>query len=445
MVEVKRALAMTRLLTLTGAGGRARRGWRWRWPGSLSERIRTGSGWWSWRRSLRRSWCPGGGRGLGVRGAAGAIRSPTRSSTLCATGEMLLVLDNCEHLVEAAARLVDYAPRLVPAPARPGDQPGAPGRRGRGRLAGPALSVPDARLPRRGVEALRGDPAVRRRAPRKAAGFSTHATGTRRPWREVCRPAGRHPAGHRAGGGADRGRCRRSRWREARPRPRAADGRQGGRAPAPNAAGRRWTGATSCSASRSARCSAGWRCSPADGRSRRRRRWDRARASKKETSWIFSRAGGQVLGRGPRRPKTAGSGTGCWSRSGSTRGRSWRRAGKPRGSEASAHAEYFLALAEEAEPRLVGAGDKCEWFRRAWTPSTTTSGRPSPGRWNMGETELGLRLQERYGASGAPGDITARGSRWLEGALAERRSGVAARVKALDGVGLAGHLTGGHG
>jgi DNA-binding SARP family transcriptional activator len=32
MLEVKRGLAMTRLLTLTGWGARARRGWRWGWP-----------------------------------------------------------------------------------------------------------------------------------------------------------------------------------------------------------------------------------------------------------------------------------------------------------------------------------------------------------------------------------------------------------------------------
>ncbi len=37
VVEVKRALAMTRLLTLTGAGGSGKRGWPWRWPGTLWE------------------------------------------------------------------------------------------------------------------------------------------------------------------------------------------------------------------------------------------------------------------------------------------------------------------------------------------------------------------------------------------------------------------------
>ena len=33
MLEVKRTLAMTRLLTLTGVGGSGRRASLWRWPG----------------------------------------------------------------------------------------------------------------------------------------------------------------------------------------------------------------------------------------------------------------------------------------------------------------------------------------------------------------------------------------------------------------------------
>ena len=56
---------------------------------------------------------PGGGRGPGGARAARTSRSPTRSSTPCAPREMLLVLDNCEHLVEAAARLVDCCSTLA--------------------------------------------------------------------------------------------------------------------------------------------------------------------------------------------------------------------------------------------------------------------------------------------------------------------------------------------
>jgi DNA-binding SARP family transcriptional activator len=52
MVEVERLLAMTSLLTLTGAGGRARRASRWRWPGSSRGPTQTELGWWSSHRFL---------------------------------------------------------------------------------------------------------------------------------------------------------------------------------------------------------------------------------------------------------------------------------------------------------------------------------------------------------------------------------------------------------
>jgi DNA-binding SARP family transcriptional activator len=59
MVEVERLLSMTGLLTLTGAGGRARRASRWRWPGSSRGPTQTVLGWWSSHRSLSPSWWSG--------------------------------------------------------------------------------------------------------------------------------------------------------------------------------------------------------------------------------------------------------------------------------------------------------------------------------------------------------------------------------------------------
>jgi tetratricopeptide (TPR) repeat protein len=57
IVEVKRALAMTRLLTLTGAVGQVRRGSPWRSHGTSWVPSQTGCGWWSWLLSRRVSWC----------------------------------------------------------------------------------------------------------------------------------------------------------------------------------------------------------------------------------------------------------------------------------------------------------------------------------------------------------------------------------------------------
>jgi DNA-binding SARP family transcriptional activator len=58
MLEVKRVLAMTRLLTLTGTGDRERHDLPWKQPVTSSGRTRMGCGWWSSLRSQRRSWCP---------------------------------------------------------------------------------------------------------------------------------------------------------------------------------------------------------------------------------------------------------------------------------------------------------------------------------------------------------------------------------------------------
>ncbi len=95
---------MTRLLTLTGAGGRARRVWPSRLQGTSWGPTRTGCGWSSSRHSQRRDLVA-----QEVAGALGVPERPDRAlidTLVDALGdqELLLVLDNCEHLVEAAAR-----------------------------------------------------------------------------------------------------------------------------------------------------------------------------------------------------------------------------------------------------------------------------------------------------------------------------------------------------
>ena len=99
-----------------------------------------------------------------------------------------------------------------------------------------------------------------------------------------------------------------------------------------------------------------------------------------------------------------------------------------------AHAEYFLALAEEAEPRLWGSGDKA-WFDRLEAEHDNMR---AALFWTLEheEAELALRLSGAlrwfWRARGYYGE----GRRWLERALSEEgRTSAEARAKALDGVG----------
>jgi non-specific serine/threonine protein kinase len=98
------------------------------------------------------------------------------------------------------------------------------------------------------------------------------------------------------------------------------------------------------------------------------------------------------------------------------------------------HAEYFLALAEEAEPRLWESGDKA-WFDRLEKEHDNLRAALS---WTLEheEAELALRLGGAlrwfWRARGYYGE----GRRWLERALCEEgRTSAGARAKALDGVG----------
>jgi predicted ATPase len=100
-----------------------------------------------------------------------------------------------------------------------------------------------------------------------------------------------------------------------------------------------------------------------------------------------------------------------------------------------AHAEYFLVLAEEAEPRLWESGDKA-WFDRLEAEHDNMRAALS---WTIEheEAELALRLGGAlrwfWSARGYYGE----GRRWLEQALSEEgRTSAGARAKALAGVGL---------
>ena len=107
MLEVKRALAMTRLLTLTGVGGSGKTRLALEVARDLIASYRDGV----WFVEL----APLSEPELVPKAAAGALGVQERSSqplteTLIETlrsKEVLLILDNCEHLLGAAARLVD--------------------------------------------------------------------------------------------------------------------------------------------------------------------------------------------------------------------------------------------------------------------------------------------------------------------------------------------------
>jgi predicted ATPase/DNA-binding CsgD family transcriptional regulator len=100
-----------------------------------------------------------------------------------------------------------------------------------------------------------------------------------------------------------------------------------------------------------------------------------------------------------------------------------------------AHAEYFLALAEEAEPELIGPRE-AEWFERlveeldnfraalSWAPV-------------HGEAELSLRLAGVLGSFWFWEGHSSEGHGWLEGALnQEGPTSVLARAKALGAASL---------
>jgi len=158
--EVKRELAITRLLTLTGAGGSGKTRLALEVARDLIEAYPDGA----WLVEL----APLSEEALVPKAVAEALGVPERpaeplTDTLAEVlrdRQLLLVLDNCEHLLEATAQLVDKlldsCPRLrILATSREGL-----GVQGEIRWVVPLLSVPDSR---RGstVEELEGSESAR--------------------------------------------------------------------------------------------------------------------------------------------------------------------------------------------------------------------------------------------------------------------------------------------
>ena len=145
--------------------------------------------------------------GLGIRertisGGAGPV-TPRDALTRLADGlsgpPTLLVLDNCEHLVEAAAELADDLLAALPAPARPGHEPGAARHRRRGALAGAAARSPRTRHRCRGRHGHVRGASVRRPRGRGPARVRRRRVQRRGGHRGVPTPR-RPAAGDRARG-----------------------------------------------------------------------------------------------------------------------------------------------------------------------------------------------------------------------------------------------------
>ena len=114
MMEIKRHLAMTRLLTLTGAGGSGKTRLALEVARDLIGPTRTGCGWLSLLRSqMESSWAVA--EAVAVPGQPGRPITETLVDAL-RTKKMFLVLDNCEHLVDGVvdivALLLDSCPHL---------------------------------------------------------------------------------------------------------------------------------------------------------------------------------------------------------------------------------------------------------------------------------------------------------------------------------------------
>ena len=232
---------------------------------------------------------------LGVPSRAGHGRSTRASSSSSRPKQLLLVLDNCEHLLDAAGDLAERSLRDVPERPHARDEPRGP-RASTASRSSPlrSLRLPDVPAPTSTRSTRPTRCSSSSSGPRAAQpDFALDAVERRRGRRDLPPPR-RHPAGDRARGGARRG------DEPGRDRRRCSTSASGcspaGGAPRSSATrrcGPPSTGRTRCSTSASASCSTGSACSPARfdgaaadrGRQRRRHRaLGRARRARRASS-----------------------------------------------------------------------------------------------------------------------------------------------------------------
>jgi predicted ATPase len=219
LADLAMLLADVRMLTLCGPGGVGKTRLAGRLASQLSDRFDGGA----WLVELADAADPALAA-VRVAAVLGIREEPDRPviETLADAlrpRQLLLVLDTCEHLIEAIA---DLAHRLLT------DCPGVrilatsrePLRvRGETVWRVPPLALPSpgpARTGRgRGPGGVRGDPAVPRSRRGRPARIRPHGAERARRRRAVP-DAGRHPAGHRAGRCPDAGAVSRADFRPAR-------------------------------------------------------------------------------------------------------------------------------------------------------------------------------------------------------------------------------------
>jgi predicted ATPase len=199
MVEVKQALVGTRLLTLTGTGGSGKTRLALEAARDVIELYPDGV----WLIEL----APLSDEELVPKAVAQALEVPERPAQplpetlaeILRGWELLLILDNCGHLLEATARLVDLLLDSCPHLPDHGHQSRSSGSRRRGEVAcGPALGARARAYVLIGrARGLRGDATVRPAS--KGARSCLLLKSAKRP--RGCRDlqkTGRHTACHRA-------------------------------------------------------------------------------------------------------------------------------------------------------------------------------------------------------------------------------------------------------
>ena len=268
--ELSQELAGTRLLTVTGPGGCGKTRLVLRCASELSDRFPDGV-WWVDLAPLaeERLVAATVAEALGVRPLPGF----TELQAVCAylaSRRAMVVLDNCEHLLEACAEVVETLLQACPEIAVLATSRAPLGVAGRDRLAG---SAPLSSGARGGPTGLADSDAVGlfvERAAQGAVPASPSPTRTSQSVAGLCRdldgiPLAIELAAARAANaldGADLERSLRT----------ASACSPAGRAPrwsATRPCGRPWTGATTCSPPRSRRCCVAWRCSRVVSPSRR--------------------------------------------------------------------------------------------------------------------------------------------------------------------------------
>ena len=235
-------LGGTRLLTLSGAGGVGKTRLALELARAAEPSFAGGAALVELAASPTPRLVPGRRRRRARRaGAARPGRSSTPSSTSWRRATLLLVLDNCEHVLGGGGELADDAAALGAGADDPGDEPRAAARAGRGRVPRPV-----ARRSPTPTQALAPDGAARATRPcgcsssgrGRAPGFALdedNAADVARDLlparRAAARDRARRGAARRARPGRDRGAARRPLPRARARQPRGADAPADARAP----------------------------------------------------------------------------------------------------------------------------------------------------------------------------------------------------------------------